>query len=435
MSVSDRGVGTGELRALLLLRALPGLGDVRLRHLVGRYGTAAAALAAGPTALGREAWQARGSRPILGRVDRSMETIERLGVVPLTEDDPRYPVGLRELHDPPFILFARGHLELLRRPAIAVVGSRGASPYGVRIAETLAEELAHGGFVIVSGMARGIDAAAHKAALGRRRDVDDRRGTIGVLGCGIDVVYPRGNEELYARVATDGLLLSEFLPGEGVQRYNFPRRNRIIAALCEGVVVVEAAERSGALITVDHALDLGREVFAVPGPIGRATSVGCHRLIQQGAKLTTCVADIHEELRYDVLEDAAFAGMHAWTGAEELAAGGMTAGGVSDGGVSDGGVSDGGVSDGGARARAPAGAAGHSASGQRTVRATANTAPPPGLSAAPRRVWGQLELDPLHIDEVAARTGLDPARTLAALLELELAGYARQVAGLRFVRA
>lgn len=354
----------GELEALLELRALPGIGDVTLRRLLEVYGTARRALQAPAAELGARAAAERGSQRIRDRVQRTLTALKAADLHVLTWCDAGYPTRLRELHDPPMLLFLRGRSQLLERPAVAVIGSRRPTPYGIRTAAALARELSRAGMVVVSGMARGIDAAAHAAAL--------EGGTIGVLGCGIDVTYPREEAGLYDRVAEEGLLVSEFLPGEPPQPHHFPRRNRIIAALARGVLVVEAAERSGALITVEHALDLGREVFAVPGPIDRPTSVGANRLIQDGAKLVLGAADVLAELGLPVPEGAVGAG----------------------------------------EARAD-----H-----------------PELSGPDALVWRALDDEPRHVDAVAAASGVGSADALVALLELELRGYVRQLPGKRFVR-
>src|SRR5881628_3834210 len=204
--------------------------------------------------------------------------------------DERYPELLRAIHDPPAVLYCDGSVEPGDRQAVAIVGSRQATPYGLRITETLAGELSALGFTILSGFARGIDAAAHRAALaaGGR--------TIAVLGCGLDVDYPPGHASLHAEIAGSGAVLTEFAPGTPPRATNFPRRNRIISGLALGVVVVEAAEDSGSLITARLALEQGREVFAVPGPIDVPTSQGPHGLLKQGATLVETVDDIVEEL-------------------------------------------------------------------------------------------------------------------------------------------
>jgi len=204
--------------------------------------------------------------------------------------DAPYPARLRAIHDPPNLLYCDGHLGEGDRQAVAIVGSRQATPYGLRVTEALAGELSALGFTIVSGFARGIDAAAHRAALA----VGGR--TIAVLGCGLDVDYPPGHASLHAEIAGSGAVLTEFAPGTPPRATNFPRRNRIISGLALGVVVVEAAEDSGSLITARLALEQGREVFAVPGPIDVPTSRGPHGLLKQGAKLVETVDDIVEEL-------------------------------------------------------------------------------------------------------------------------------------------
>ncbi len=204
--------------------------------------------------------------------------------------DERYPELLRAIYDPPAVLYCDGSVEPGDRQAVAIVGSRQATPYGLRITETLAGELSALGFTILSGFARGIDAAAHRAALaaGGR--------TIAVLGCGLDVDYPPGHASLHAEIAGSGAVLTEFAPGTPPRATNFPRRNRIISGLALGVVVVEAADDSGSLITARLALEQGREVFAVPGPIDVPTSQGPHGLLKQGATLVETVDDIVEEL-------------------------------------------------------------------------------------------------------------------------------------------
>lgn len=213
----------------------------------------------------------------------------RDSVITLADDD--YPPLLRQIIDPPLALFVRGHRELLARDAIAVVGSRRASTYAINAARHLVTPLASdAGLVIVSGLARGVDAAAHEAAL------DAGGATIAVLGTGIDIVYPRSNRGLFDRIARDGLVLSEFAPGTPPRAQNFPMRNRVISGLATGTLIVEATSRSGSLITARTAAEQGREVFAVPGSIFSAGSLGTHRLIQHGAKLVHDVNDVLEEL-------------------------------------------------------------------------------------------------------------------------------------------
>lgn len=203
-----------------------------------------------------------------------------------------FPEALLEIPDPPLLLFYRGDLSCLQKPLLGVVGSRKPTPYGKAACAHLTEQLCQAGFAIVSGLAYGIDAEAHQTAL--------RCGasTIGVLGCGIDQVYPPLHRKLFQDIGASGLLLSEYPPGTPPVAGLFPDRNRIISGLCLGVLLIEAAERSGSLITADFALEQGREVFAVPGPIFSPVSAGPHNLIKQGAKLVTGSEDIVEEFRH-----------------------------------------------------------------------------------------------------------------------------------------
>ncbi|HSN68164.1 MAG TPA: DNA-processing protein DprA [Thermoanaerobaculia bacterium] len=217
--------------------------------------------------------------------------IDALAAEAIVLGDDGYPPRLAAIADPPLAFFTRGRLELAASASIAVVGSRRASPYGENAARRLASALASLGITVVSGMARGIDAAAHLAALG-----PSPGSTVAVLGTGIDLAYPPEHRELRDRIAAEGLLLTEFPPGSPPRREHFPIRNRIIAGLSLGVVVIEAGEKSGSLITARLAAEEGREVFAVPGSIFSHNSIGSHRLIQDGAKLVGNVEDILEEI-------------------------------------------------------------------------------------------------------------------------------------------
>jgi len=201
---------------------------------------------------------------------------------------PAFPPLLRAIHDPPPGLFVRGDagLELLSGPAVAVVGARACSGYGASVARGLARELAAAGLVVVSGLARGVDAEAHRGAL------DAGGTTVAVLGCGVDRDYPAAHAELARRIAETGLIVSEYAPGVEPAPWRFPARNRIVAGLCAAAVVVEARERSGALITADFALEEGREVFAVPGEITSSLSAGTNELLKLGASPLTCAADV-----------------------------------------------------------------------------------------------------------------------------------------------
>jgi len=203
---------------------------------------------------------------------------------------PGYPPLLAELYDPPAELFVRGELEALSAPGVAVVGARSCSAYGAQVARTVARELAAAGLVVVSGLARGVDGEAHRGAL------EAGGKTVAVLGCGIDRDYPRSHAELACRIVASGAVVSEYPPGVEPAPWRFPARNRIIAGLALAAVVVEARERSGALITADFALELGRDVFAVPGEITSALSAGTNDLLRQGAAPLTSVRDVFEAL-------------------------------------------------------------------------------------------------------------------------------------------
>ena len=221
--------------------------------------------------------------------------VEALRDHTVTLADPDYPPLLREIIDPPLALHVRGDRSLLAQKSIAVVGSRRASPYAINVARQLAGDLARSGLLIVSGLARGVDAAAHEAAL------DASFPTIAVLGTGIDVAYPRTNRALYKRIVDRGLLVSEFAPGTPPLALNFPIRNRVISGLTLGTIIVEATSRSGSLITARMAAEQNRDVFAVPGSIFSPGSEGTHRLIQYGAKLVHDANDVLDELQLPLL--------------------------------------------------------------------------------------------------------------------------------------
>jgi DNA processing protein len=211
------------------------------------------------------------------------------------------PPLLRAIHDPPRLLYLRGDgdMALLSRPAVAIVGARACSAYGASVARLLGRELAAAGVVVVSGLARGVDGEAHKGAL------DAGGATVAVLGCGIDRDYPAAHAQLARRIAERSLLLSEYEPGVEPAPWRFPARNRIIAGLCAATIVVEARERSGALITADFALEEGREVFAVPGEITSALSAGTHSLLRLGATPLTCAGDVLEALGIETAQSMA----------------------------------------------------------------------------------------------------------------------------------
>jgi len=368
------GRSRDELAAYVALAQVPGIGAGRLRTLIAAFESAGAvfhaphgAIAALPgfsraAASAIRAGSMRAGHDILAG-------LEPHGAAVLLPDDPAFPPLLAEIPDPPALLYVRGDLRLLAGPAAGIVGSRDHSPYGADAARLLAAGVARAGVVVVSGMARGIDAVAHAAAL------DAGGGTVGILGNGFGVIYPVANRALYQRMATAGCLVTELPPGERPHAGAFPRRNRLISGLAGVTVVVEAAAGSGALITADCALDQGRAVLAVPGPITSPTSLGCNRLIQQGAKPALAAGDILEELG---LPGAA--------------------------GSRDGGVSP------------PAAARGQ----------------PLDLSALQRTLWDSLRAEPKHVDALVAAAGAETGAVLTALTELELRGVVTQRPGMVF---
>jgi len=295
-----------ERAAWLRLTLTPEVGPRTARMLLAAYGLPQAIFAAGRASLLRhvpEALAAVLAAPAAADIAAAVRAAERwLEIEPanalLTLADGDYPPLLLATVDPPPVLFAVGRRELLQRPALAVVGSRSATRQGAANAESFARHLARAGLTIVSGLALGIDAAAHRGALAALDDGADAS-TVAVLGTGVDVVYPASNRALHEAIRGRGLLLSEFALGTPGIAHNFPRRNRIIAGLARGVLVVEAALRSGSLITARLAAEAGREVLALPGSIHSPTARGCHRLIKDGAKLVESAQDILEELRIE----------------------------------------------------------------------------------------------------------------------------------------
>jgi len=279
-------------------------------------------------------------------------------------DNPDYPVSLSSIHDPPPVLWVSGQVGVLHMPAVAIVGSRAGSPYALEVAFDLAADLGRRGLLVVSGLARGVDSAAHRGALSSRAP------TVGVLGCGVDVVYPPEHRSLARDILVDGALVSELLPGTSPHAFFFPRRNRIISGLVRAVVVIEAGRKSGSLITARCALEQGREVLAVPGTVLGERNRGGHALLRDGAKIVESADDIVEELALGQCAPAA-------------------------------------------RPTASKGAA-------------AGLDDPILNSLAPG--------EPADLDEISERTGLLPARLLPRLFELELAGSVRRVGGGRFVR-
>lgn len=368
-----------EVVATLALAGVPGIGTGRLRFLVSTFGSAADALAApharlaGLRGVGPAAATAiKTASPADGQ--RVLERLAALGAGSgrparaLLPGDPDFPEQLAEIHDPPAVLYVWGDVALLRRPAVAMVGSRNHTPYGAEAVRLLAAAVARRDVVVVSGMARGIDALAHAAAL------DAGGPSAGVLGNGFGVVYPAANRALYERMVARGVLVTEHPPGERPHAGSFSRRNRLIAGLARAVVVIEAAPGSGAIVTADAGLGQGRAVLAVPGPITSPTSVGCNQLIQQGAKAALCAADILEEI-----------GLPRGLAETALA-----------------------------------------------LATPAPRVPPPDLSGLQLALWSRLTAEPQHVDALVGAAGTGAASVLGALTELELRGLVRQGPGMVF---
>ena len=350
---------------------VPQLGGVALQGLLVAFGSAVKAWEATLQTLQSVPGISPGMAQAIRRFPRAQAVREdqaqvaRAGVRVIVWGDPEYPMHLQKVASVPPVLYLRGTLEQEDDTAIAIVGARHATAYGVDLARELAAELGRRGLTIVSGLARGVDAAAHRGALaaGGR--------TLAVLGSGLDQVYPPEHEELGNEVAAHGALISEFPLGTPPLRLHFPRRNRIISGLSLGVVVVEAGVGSGALITAHHALEQGREVFAVPGRVHARYSEGCNRLIKAGAKLVETWEDVLSELLPQL---------------------------------------------------------------RRRPLDRAAVAPPPTLPAAEQQVFDILAEGPLHIDALIVRAGLPGGRVASALVGLEMRGLVRQLSGKVFER-
>jgi len=358
--------------------------------LLERFGTASGVLAASITEL-------RSVRSISGAAattisersaadgEKALEQVQAMGAVCLLLSDAAFPEAFRQIPDPPTLLFALGDLEVLKHPAVAIVGSRDHTAYGAEVCRAVAGAAAESGLAVVSGMARGLDAIAHSTALAVGGT------TIGVLGNGLGVIYPAANRTLYQAVAERGLLLTEFPPGERPGVGAFPRRNRLISALARVTVVIEAAAGSGTMITVSTALAQGRDVMAVPGNITSPTSVGTNRLIRDGAEPLLEVEDLLAHF-------------------PEL--GGSAARRVE--------------ADGSAAGPAPSGARGR-LGGSIEVR---EPVPPPGLKPIESALFGALAAGPASLDDLVSRTGVSVPEVLSAVSALELRGIVGEVNGL-----
>ena len=394
-----------EERAVWLRLVLtPGIGPAAVRRLLEAFGLPEDIFAAGRSKLAAALDGARAQALLANdeardaQVDASLRWAEddRHHLVALT--DAAYPARLLGIGDPPPLLFVRGDPDALSRPSLAIVGSRHATRAGLGNAQAFAQALADAGLQICSGLAQGIDAAAHRGALA------GRAGTVAVVGTGVDLTYPVANAALADAIAGRGAIVSELPLGTGVQRAHFPRRNRLIAGLSLGVLVVEAARHSGSLITARQAAEFGREVMAIPGSIHSPVSKGCHQLIREGAKLVESAEDVLVELRAQ-MNDAGRGGADGGPGAA-VRAGPATG-----------------------RAEPAIGRAGPVTAAGRSATAPAR---PPNPDAA--RLLAELGWDPADPDTLAERTGQPVGAVSAGLLELELAGLAERWVDGRYVR-
>jgi len=358
-----------EREAILALSLIPSVGPNQVLRLIEHMGSARAALAASLEQLrlvpgiGAAAETIR-SFPWQKALQEELRLLDRMGFSLLVWRDPEYPESLRSIPSPPPVLYLKGTFTERDRITIAIVGSRTTTSYGRAVAERLAFDLAARNLTIVSGMARGIDSAAHRGALasGGR--------TLAVLGSGLGRIYPPENRALAEKIATSGAVLSEFPILAPPRPENFPRRNRIISGLALGVVVVEAGLQSGALITAGHALEQGREVFAIPGSIASKNSQGCHRLIKEGAKLVESWEDVWEELEPQLPPPP-------------------------------------------------------------SLKEPSPEEEPQGEEG---RLYQLLEAGPLHIDELLVRSELPPSQLASILLTLAMKGFVEELPGKRFVR-
>lgn len=383
-----------DLAGWIRLELTPGMGAATVRALISGFGSPQHIFSAGygalklhvPAPLAR-ALSARPDDALLRQVELTLAWTAQPGNYLLTVLDAAYPPALANIADPPPLLFLKGRPELLSAPSLAMVGSRNATKQGAANAEAFAQALSGAGLTIVSGLALGIDAAAHRGALAGIGS------TVAVIGTGADSVYPALNHDLAHRIAAEGCIVSEYPLGTPALAHNFPRRNRIISGLAAGVLVVEAAARSGSLITAQLAAAQGRDVFAIPGSIHAALAKGCHALIKQGAKLVESAADVLDELRCSPL-----------------------VAGVDPGAWSDG------PEPGVALAAVPA-----------TTRAY-GAAAAAAASAAGQAVLAAMAHEPVDPDTLAGRCAGTPGQLSLVLLELELAGQVERLPGGLFQR-
>lgn len=369
-----------QLRDWIALSFVTGVGSRTAAMLIDRFGSPTSVFQASShglesAGLKRETITVIKSTEMHENAAREIEELARLGGEALTLNDERYPALLRETYDPPIVIYCLGNLTAaFSQPAVAIVGSRRCSTYGRNVAEKLSRELAERGVTVVSGLARGIDSAAHRGAL------EGRGLTVGVMGTGLDAVYPKENRKLAERIVEKGALMTEFPLATPPVSQNFPFRNRVISGVSLGVMIVEGAERSGSLITARLAYEQGRDVFAVPGNITSAKSFGPNYLIKDGAKLVQTWRDVIEELPADM------------------------------------------------KATILSAERGESRIKQIVIDEVA-------LSESERRVLKMLSTDDaVHIDQLISKSGLSLGELMGALLQLEMSDRIRQLPGKSFVK-
>ena len=385
--MSDRD----DLAAWLQLMLTDGVGTVTARELLSRFGLPSDILSAGFSALQKcvpeKIALALAGNPDAAmqlQIDKTLAWAAEPGNHVITLADANYPQALLSIADPPPLLYAKGRTELLSRPGVAIVGSRNATAQGMQNAERFAQTLSNAGLCVISGLALGIDAAAHAGACSAS---PEHGSTIAITGTGLDLVYPAKHRALAHRIAEHGCLLSEYPIGTAAIAANFPRRNRLISGMSLGVLVVEAALQSGSLITARSALEQGREVFAIPGSIHSPLAKGCHQLIRQGAKLVESAQDILEELQ-----------LHALTPALQQA---VT-------------ISTRSTPDAAVKVQRP------------------RTGVPEAQDEQARQVMQAAGHDPTSVDQLAERTGLAASEIQATLLLLELDGSVERMSDGRY---
>ena len=356
----------------LALHLVPGLGNVAFKKLLDRFGDPSEVFRAKSTDLAqveglrKQVVQKISQREFSQDPEIVLRDLEKLGARIVTFSDPVYPAPLREIHDPPMVLYTKGLQIPVKATFVAIVGSRNSTPYGAKTAENLAQGLARRGLGIVSGLARGIDSAAHWGCM------EGKGFSVGVLGTGIDRVYPLSNKKLFEAMVEKGAVLTEFPLKTPPEPKHFPIRNRLISGLSRGVIVVEATMKSGSLITASVALEQGREVFAVPGSVHSFKSTGCHFLIKQGAKLVENADDVLDELGLN----------YAYASKKD---------------------------------------------------SYMEPALPP-LEGKEKEVYELIGDYPVHIDDIVREGNLEPGTASAVLMRMELKGIVRQLPGKLFVR-